>query len=145
MALKDKKLSPDVKPDPALAAEIERWKEPDGTVSCATAIRLAESMKVKAEDVGRTLDALSVHLGKCQIGTFGYPGHAKGWGAGGPDLDSEPDDLRPALLEAGGPEKRISCLSLWNIAAGFRISRMSVGYAADRAGLKIIDCQLGAF
>jgi len=145
MALSDKKLPPDLKPNSVLAAEIERLKEPNGTISCATAMRLAESKNVKPEEVGRTLDALSVHLGKCQIGTFGYPGHAKGWGAGAPVLDAEPDGLRPALLEAGGPGKRISCLSLWNIAARFRISRMSVGFAADRAGLKIVDCQLGAF
>lgn len=145
MALNEKKLPPDLKADPVLAAEIERLKDPDGTVSCSAAIRLAEIRNVPSEDVGRTLDALSVHLSRCQIGTFGYPGHAKGWTAAGVDREAEPEGLRKALLEAGGPAARISCRAIWEIASKFSISRMAAGYAADRAGLKITGCQLGAF
>lgn len=143
MALNDKKLSPELKPDPILSAELERLKNPDGTVSCAAAVGLAEKLKIRTQDVGRTLDALAVHLSRCQIGTFGYPGHAKGWSAvpAGP----VPDGLEEAMREAAGTEKRIGCLTLWELADRFRISRMEAGRIADRTGLKIVSCQLGAF
>jgi len=145
MALNDKKIPPNLDLNPVLAAEIGGLKEPDGTVPCAAAIHLAEVKRVKPPEVGRTLDALSVHIGRCQIGTFGYPGHAKGWSS----LDAADGTVSPALqealLEAGGTARRISCLAIWEIAARFKVSRMIAGYAADQAGLKIVDCQLGAF
>ncbi|MCX6565290.1 MAG: hypothetical protein NTW38_02520 [Candidatus Aminicenantes bacterium] len=145
MALKDKMIPPDPKPDEVLSAEIDRLKEADGTVSCAATIRLAEKTGVKPEEVGRTLDALAVHLSLCQIGIFGYPGHAKGWAAAGAALQLVPDGLIEALEDAGGVEKRITCSEIWKIAAKFRVSRILAGYVADQAGLKIKGCQLGAF
>ncbi|MBN1938478.1 MAG: hypothetical protein JW843_02760 [Candidatus Aminicenantes bacterium] len=145
MALEDKTLPPDLKPNPVLIDKIELIKETDGTVSCAAAIALAERANVAPEEVGRTLDALAVRLSRCQIGTFGYPGHAKGWTISGADREPEPEGLRAALQEAAGPVKQVSCPTLWDIAEKFHISRMRVGYAADRAGLKINGCQLGAF
>jgi len=145
MALKDKKIPPDLKPDEVLSGEIARLKESDGTISCAAAIRLAEKKGVNPGDVGRTLDVLSVHLTLCQIGTFGYPGHAKGWASSGAASRAVPDGLKKALQDAGGIEKRIDCLEIWKIGAKFRVSRMLAGYVADQAGLKIKRCQLGAF
>lgn len=143
MALNDKKLSPGLKPDPALSVELERLKNADGTISCAAAIGLADKMKVSPQDVGRTLDALAVHLSRCQIGAFGYPGHAKGWSAvpAGP----VPEGLEEALRAAAGTDNRIKCLALWELAERFRIPRMEAGRIADRAGFKIVACQLGAF
>ena len=143
MALKDKKLSHALKPDPVLSAEIERLKNPDGTVFCLEAIGLAEKMRIRPEKIGRTLDALAVPLSRCQIGAFGYPGRAKGWSAdpSGP----VPEGLEEAIRAAAGSEKRIRCLRLWELAERFRISRMDAGRTADRAGVKIVSCQLGAF
>jgi hypothetical protein len=145
MALKDKMIPPVLKPDEFLSAEIDSLKEADGTVSCATAIRLAEKTGVKPENIGRTLDALGVHLSLCQIGAFGYPGHAKGWAASGAVSQVVPDGLIKALEDAGGAAKRITCSEIWKIAAKFRVSRIRAGEVTDRAGLKIKGCQLGAF
>jgi hypothetical protein len=145
MALKDKAVPPDLKPDAALASKIRLVLEADGTVSCAAAIRLAEKENVPTESIGRTLDCLPVHISLCQIGTFGYPGHAKGWAVSGSASQPVPDGLNKALQDAGGEEKRITCPEIWKIAAQFGISRMLAGYLADAAGLKIGGCQLGAF
>ena len=145
MALKDKKIHPDLKPDSDIAAEIDGLKESDGTISCAAAVRMAEKKGVKPETVGRTLDALGTRLSLCQIGTFGYPGHAKGWVGSAAASQPVPDELKKALQDAGGTEKRITCLEIWKIAAKFRVSRMLAGSLADQAGLKIKGCQLGAF
>ncbi|MHB8054283.1 MAG: hypothetical protein ACYDH3_03440, partial [Candidatus Aminicenantales bacterium] len=114
-------------------------------IACVAALRLAVKAEVKSEAVGRTLDALSVHLSRCQLGLFGYPGRAKGWAAAGIDAEFVSEGLLEALRAAAGAAKSISCLRLWEIAKNHRISRMQAGYAADRAGVKIIKCQLGAF
>lgn len=145
MALKNKKIPSDLKSDSAIAAEIGGLKESDRTISCAAAVRLAEKKGVKPIAVGRTLDALAVHLSLCQIGVFGYPGHAKGWVVSGVVSQPVPDGMKNAMREAGGTEKRITCLEIWKIAAKFRVSRMLAGAVADQAGLKIKGCQLGAF
>jgi hypothetical protein len=145
MALKDKKLPPGFKPDETLVAEINRLKEADGTISCAAALRLSVKAGAKPKVTGRSLDARSIPISRCQLGLFGYPGHAKGWEAAGPDEEFVSEGLSKALRTAAGPQKRISCLGLWKIAKNHRISRMQAGLAADRAGLKIIACQLGAF
>jgi len=143
MALKDKKPEPGFIPDKALVAEIRGEIAADGTVSCAAAVGLAEKMKIRPQDVGRTLDALAVHLSRCQIGTFGYPEHAKGWST----VPAEPvlEGLAEAMRAAAGAEKKIGCRALWELAERFRIPRMEAGRIADRAGLKIVSCQLGAF
>lgn len=145
MALKDKALDPNLKPDPELAAAVPGLRESDGTVSCAAAMRLAETKKIDPEAVGRTLDAMAVTLGRCQIGTFGYPGHAKGWTGAGLEARPVPDGLENALREAGGNDRSITCSDIWALASRFGLSRLHAGWLADRAGLKIRKCQLGAF
>jgi len=145
MALKDKNPAANLKPDADLAAMIRPILSADGTVSCASAMRLAENKNVPPGDIGRTLDALGIHLAQCQIGTFGYPGHAKGWDAAGSASLPVPEGLGKAVQDAGRVERRITCPEIWQLAAKFRISRMQAGYLADRAGLKIKGCPLGAF
>jgi len=145
VALNDKKIPPDLKPDPRLTADLEAGKDADGKVACAAAFIVAERKGVSPQEVGRTLDALSVPLTHCQLGLFGYPGHAKGWGPAGVASQAEPRGLRDALREAAGPNQTITCEAIWKAAERFRASRMLAGYIADLSGLKIIGCQLGAF
>jgi hypothetical protein len=145
MALTDKKLSPDLKPDERIAAEIRPRLDAEGMISCATAMQIAVHLGVKPEAVGHTLDALGIHLTRCQIGLFGYPGHAKGWAQAGTADLPEPagliDDLNGVADSAG----TLSCVRIWEAAERFGVSRLQAGFAADQTGRKIIGCQLGAF
>ena len=87
---------------------------------------------------------MDIRLTRCQIGLFGYP-NKKGWiEAGVKDLPVA-DSFVAALNAKAGANKCISCIELWDLAGAHKISRMQAGYLADKLGLQIMDCQLGAF
>ncbi len=144
MALDDKKLPEDLVADPAIAADI-RPRLKDGMLSCTAAFDSASALAVAPAKVGRTADALRLRLTECQIGLFGFPGHAKGWAAAGVAGLAVPTGLEQALRSALGPDGAISCLAIWRAAEAHGVSRMQAGYVADRLGLCIRHCQLGAF
>jgi len=144
MALDDKKIPDDLKPEPDIAAEIEsRLRE--GMLSCAEAFAAADHLSLPPGRVGRTMDALRLRLNDCQIGVFGYPGHAKGWAAAGSASLPVPPGLEVDLLAAGEADGSISCLAIWKAAAARGVGRMQAGFVADRLKLRIKRCQLGAF
>lgn len=143
MALEEKTLPEDFVVDAVLAAAIETALT-DSLLPCAVAFRVAETHVVAPLLVGQTADVLGIRLTRCQLGLFGYPGHAKGWDALAGTAISE--DLaaavRAAADEAGG---MIACAQLWELAVQFGISRLQMGYVVDQLGLRIGACQLGAF
>jgi len=145
MALSDKKLPQNLKPDQNLTAEIQTVLNSEGTIPCAAAIKIASKKGIDSSAVGETLDALGIHLSHCQLGLFGFPGHAKGWEQARVADQLVPEGLRDALRNARDSEGRLSCSAIWKIADQFRIPRVLAGFVADQAGFKIVGCQLGAF
>ena len=141
MSLKDKKNVTGIKPDKKMAEEI-RARISGGTLSCAEAFSVADHRDVDPLDVGRAADALKIKLSHCQLGFFGYSGKAKGWGDGFGPVSGE---LEAALKRRAGREGRVPCPVLWELAELFGLQRMQAGYAADRLGIRVEDCQLGAF
>ncbi len=144
MALDDKQVDPDFTVDGAIAAGINRRLE-QGQLSCAAAIALAEELRREPIVVGATADALQIKLTECQIGLFGYPGHAKGWEALAVAALSVPAGLEAALLAARNERGELTCLAVWEAAERVGCSRVQAGFVADRLGIKIRGCQLGAF
>ncbi len=141
MALEDKAVPTDFTPAAAITAAIQARIQ-DGKLPCAAAFAIAAEHEVAPRTVGQTADVLNIHLTSCQLGLFGYPGHAKGWSkvAEAP----VPDGLEAALRAAagGGP---LACGQLWALAAELGVSRLQIGYVADQLEIKITPCQLGAF
>lgn len=144
MALKDKKIVPGAEPDAGLAAEI-RGRVIDGTLSCAEAFAVADRTGVSPIEVGRAADLLRVKLSHCQLGLFGYPGKGKGWDRSGAGTGPAPDGLEAAIKRRAGREARIACSDLWDLAELYGIPRILAGDTADRLGIRIVECQLGAF
>ncbi len=144
MALKDKRVAPGGKPDERLVAEI-RGRVLDGTLSCAEAFAVSDRAGVPSLDVGRTADVLKVKLSHCQLGLFGYPGRGKGWDRSGSGLGPVPVGLEAAIKRRAGREKRVTCSDLWELAELYGSPRILAGDAADRLGIRITECQLGAF
>lgn len=142
MALEDKVIPEDLVIAAELAKAIRAAVEND-VLPCSAAFRLAEEWQIDPFVVGQAADVLEIHLGACQLGLFGYPGHAKGWNKVA-DLPTLPE-LESALLALVGVEKALPCIRLWDLAARFGISRLQVGFVADRLGIRIGPCQLGAF
>jgi hypothetical protein len=106
---------------------------------------VAEELACPPMVVGETADALAVKLTACQLGLFGYPGHAKGWVAADVGEQTVPDGLEEALRDGRDGQGEIGCAALWRLAEGFGVSRLHVGFVADRLGITIRRCQLGAF
>jgi ribosomal protein S26 len=112
----------------------------DNELSCTTAFEIAGRLNIRPKDVGEAADRLSIRLVNCQMGLFGYKPNKKIVKA----LGSVSEELKAAInksLEGG----KISCIKSWEIADKLDISRFSVSCACEALGIKIRDCQLGAF
>jgi hypothetical protein len=144
VALEDKRIEADVRLDEPVAAAIAS-RLGDGRLACAAACELAAALSVTPIEVGKTADRMQVRLTACQLGLFGYPGHAKAWEAAGWADPAPPDGLANALLAAGGDRGEMSCARLWHEAERFSATRVAAGWLADRLGIKVRDCHLGTF
>jgi len=144
MALKDKKIPAGRPVDPALAEAI-RGRLIDGTVGCAAAFTLAKEKGVVPLAVGEAADTLGVHLSHCQLGLFGFSGHAKAWDIPGWKQANVPAGLEEAIRSALDPDGSLSCAAAWTAADRFGVARAQVGRLATRSNIKIKRCQLGAF
>jgi hypothetical protein len=130
--------------DVRLAAEIKARVENTG-LSCAAAMGAAEARGADPLDIGRAADALGIRLTVCQLGLFGFPGRAKGLTGKEAAKEDLPPGFEEAVREAATVAGNITCLDLWVLAARFSVPRLRAGRLADRLGLKVRECQLGAF
>jgi hypothetical protein len=144
MALEDKELPTDFTIDDAVANAI-RERLQDEKLPCAAAFKIAEAQEVTPLEVGKTADVLDIHLTRCQLGLFGYPGHTKGWET--PNFASldAPEGLEEAIRERVDNEGNVGCAALWELSAAFEIPRLYIGWFTDQLGIPISPCQLGAF
>jgi len=144
MALEDKKVPNDIDVGDELTAAINADLK-EGKLPCETAFAIASRQGVTPLEVGRAADVLDIHLTGCQLGLFGYPGHAKGWDAAGTKRMPVPEGLEEAIRESLDDDGTFSCPSAWKLAGKFQVPRIQVGFLADRMKLTIRKCQLGAF
>jgi hypothetical protein len=144
MALKNKKIPTDFTLNETLSEAI-RSRTHKNKLTCASAFGIAKTRGVELLLVGKTADVLQIELDLCQLGLFGYPGHSKGWQSARVAELAVPAGLEEAIRSARDSEGELSCLAAWEAAAKFGIPRMQVGYIADKLGIRIRHCQLGAF
>jgi hypothetical protein len=144
MALKDKKMPKGRAVDPGIADAI-RTRLKDGKLDCAAAFILAREKGIAPQAVGEAADSLGIHLSRCQLGLFGFPGHAKAWQVKGWKDAGTPEGFEEAVRSALGPDGNLSCAAAWTLADRFRLARAQVGFLTNRLNIKIKSCQLGAF
>ena len=125
--------------DERIAAAI-RERAREGTLCCADAFGVAEELGVTPMAVGEVADGLDVRLVRCQLGLFGY-GERKS--VVEPAAEVAPE-LERAIRE-GLILGRLPCAVAWAIAARFGMPRLHVANAAEKLGVHIGQCQLGAF
>jgi hypothetical protein len=130
----------DVQIETAIRARLK-----DGKLACARAFAVAKTLDTSPLIIGQTATALDIHLDRCQLGLYGYPGHTKGWEVTDIATHAIPDGLEDAIRAALDDEERLTCLRAWEIAANFGVPKMLVGYIADTLNVHIVQCQLGAF
>jgi hypothetical protein len=144
MALKDKKIPAGRAVKPALADAI-RARLKNGRLDCTAAFILAKENAIAPLAVGEAADSLGIHLSRCQLGLFGFPGKAKAWESPGWKEAEVPKGLEPAVRSALDPDGSLSCLAAWTTADRFGVGRTQVGHLTSRLNIKIKRCQLGAF
>ena len=129
----------DEKPDTSIKNEIlNRTK--NEKIPCAVAFEISKVLQISPAKVGKTADLMNFKLTKCQLGLFGYQPKKKIV----KPQDSINVDVKDAVIDALVQE-RLSCKQAWDIASRLQVSKMTVSGACETMGVKIKDCQLGAF
>lgn len=133
------KHGPDSRPDPRIEQEIRQRCEKEA-ISCLRAFEIAERLNVGALEVGRTADLMNIRVVKCQLGLFGYTPENK--------IVRAEKTSNQALLDAieeSSENNRLTCEQAWKIARQLNIGKRKVSNVSQAAGIKIKNCQLGAF
>lgn len=117
----------------------------EGQLPCAVAFAVAGQSGVDVSQVGQHADALGIRLSKCQLGLFGYGPKAEGKHRRVEPMRDVPAELEKAIRAGLSPDRRLSCANTWKIADQLRLSRQAVSNAVEGLGLRIGECQLGAF
>lgn len=131
---------PDVPFDHALEDEILKAAE-DQTLSCDQCFRLCGSLGISTASLGRFADHHQIRLVRCQMGLFGHgPGKKKSVRK----LDSVPQTLMQHIIDRLDDGK-LTCESAWEIATMMKIPKMEVSGACETLGIRIKQCQIGAF
>jgi hypothetical protein len=112
----------------------------ENNMSCQSAHAVASELAVSPSQVGVAIDLHNGRIKACQLGLFGY-GKIKSIAQGGsqiaPDLN--------AAIQGTLKDDRLSCDAAWRIADAIGVPRLEVGRACEILGIKINQCQLGAF
>lgn len=133
------KHGPNAKPDESIKTEILKLAKTD-QLPCAVAFEIAKILQVSPDAVGRTADLMNFKLTKCQLGLFGYQPQKKMV----EPLSHIQGDLKDAITGSLAQGK-LSCERAWNIATRLGVRKMTVSCACEAMGIKITECQLGAF
>lgn len=124
----------------AEAARLIRESAADGTLTCARAHAIADSLGITPAQIGIAMDLCEVRLIRCQLGLFGHTPKNRII----QPAAAVSEELRD-MLERMAPERRISCAAVWQAAHRLGISRREVAAACEARDIKIGPCQLGAF
>jgi hypothetical protein len=133
------KYPADRKVDPKVVEAVKKRAQ-KGDVTCAIAFNIAEAANVLPIEIGFTMDRLEIPIKKCQLGLFGYSPISRII----QKAETVPNDLEEAIRGAM-IDGRLSCEALWKIAKEFKMAKIRVSAACEKLGIKISQCQLGAF
>ncbi len=121
-------------------AKMLKEKSKNGSITCASVHGVAKELGILPSEAGIQVDLLELRLTKCSLGLFGYDPE---WNILQKDLPIS-EELDNAINNAS-ENKRITCAACWKIAEDLKIKKTDVASACEKKGLKIKQCQLGAF
>ena len=133
------KHKPGETPDGAIKNEIVKHSKNE-EISCAVAFKIANDLGAPAAEVGKTIDLINYKLVKCQLGLFGYQPEKKIVKTKDTSNKNLKDTIRSEMVS-----ERLPCKSAWEIAARFKVRKMTVSSICEALNIKIKPCQLGAF
>jgi len=109
-------------------------------LSCKDAHEISGELSMVPENVGSALDVMDVEIVECQLGLFGYLPE-KNILNKNEDVSSELEEL----IKKNSKNGKMTCRDAWDIASQNEMSRLAFAHKFESMGIKIIDCQLGAF
>ncbi len=121
-------------------AVVLKNKAKNGKITCASVHAAAKELGIPPRETGIQADLLELKLTKCSLGLFGYEPE---WNILQKDLTIS-EELDNAINNTA-ENKRITCSACWKIAEELKIKKTDVASACEKKGLKIKQCQLGAF
>jgi hypothetical protein len=133
------KHPPDIRVDEVIMNQVT-VKMVEGSLTCQSAHTIASTLAVPPNQVGVAIDLQNGRIKACQLGLFGY-GKVKSIAQAGSEIKEE---LKTAI-ESALVDGRLSCAAAWGIADAVGVSRLEIGRACEMLGVKINQCQLGAF
>lgn len=131
---------PQGKIDPAIADAIAA-KDKEGRITCAAAHTIARKAGCSPDVVGMNIDLLEKRIRRCQLGLFGY-GVKKKKVVKPAAMVAAP--LKRAIRKAMDGD-RLTCLAAWNLARQMGLTKLELSSACEAMGVKVTECQLGAF
>ena len=129
----ERPLDPDV-------TRLVRERAGEEGLPCAVAFDVAEQQGVSPDEVGFTADRLEIPLTRCQLGLHGYRPNRK--------IVEPAKDVTPeleAVIRERAVNGRLPCEEAWRIAREQGLRKLAVSSACEALGIKISNCQLGAF
>lgn len=117
----------------------------EGELACVAAFLIADRLSVNPLDVGQGADVLGVRLSKCQLGLFGYGPKSEGKHRRVNAMSDVPANLEEAIRASLDRDGKLTCAAAWRIADELEVPRQTVSDAAEGLGVRVKDCQLGAF
>ncbi|MBF0303752.1 MAG: hypothetical protein HQK73_11990 [Desulfamplus sp.] len=125
--------------DPKIAAILEK-EAVNSTITCKKLHAIAKNLGIKPKEVGIQADLMELRLKECSLGLFGYEPDGKNL-----NKDIEISESLSSEIQKMAPNGRTSCIQCWEVASKLNIEKKEVGSACDKMGIKIKQCQLGAF
>ncbi len=113
-----------------------------GNIPCPMVHAVAEELSITPESAGIQADLLELRLNCCQLGLFGWEGKPSHKLV---DKNVQVSNALDAELDREVKDNRITCLGCWDIAKKLKIKKVDVASACEKKGIKIKQCQLGAF
>ncbi|WP_300667184.1 hypothetical protein [Desulfoluna sp.] len=114
----------------------------EGRISCAAALATAFRCGITPGEVGDCIDAMGLRIHSCQLGLFGYgPGKQKRILM--PEVIS--DEVAAWVSRCAEAKGHVTCEEIFTRAKGEGLSRALLAGACEKTGVKIRECQLGAF
>ncbi len=125
--------------DPIISKKINSLAD-DGNLTCSAAHKIGKDIGISASQIGVQTDLMEYRISQCQLGLFGYSPEKKRIN---PDIDISKDLM--AALDKANIDGKISCSQCWEIAKALKITKLDLGSACEKKGIRIKPCQLGAF
>ncbi len=112
---------------------IQKYKDENGKLTCASAHKIAHKLKIEPVIIGKEADNIGVRITNCDLGQFGKMDYTQNY----------EKELINELEKIADDKKRIFCKDARELAKKYNLKK--VRSAIKDNGFDVIYCELGVF